>query len=373
MQAKSVTGVMGAITGEIVTESSYIFRRRWLYNRRMTDDAPSPEAPKPRVLLIQDRTNINGERTDAGAQLKDALTGKGFEVFTAANHVDAAHTLATKFDDFDVILCDNRIKHDSNAGADFLLRAAQRVVPVVVMSEHEQDQVLLSKLGARAFVPKRYEKKPQTDERGNNIWRLETSNVSLIADSVSEALEPKLKRNGKPRILLVEDDERLGRVLPRLLEVNGYEVIHAVGHRSAARNLHRWEFDAVITDNDTDKPNAGLAFLREHPEISVPVIMISKLEKGELEEQKGSQMLFVVPQREKAFIGKHRMEPSDVARARANSHGSSVQGWDTVDVGRVLKTLQRMLQPSRAIDSTSAAGHGSIKGEVPDPMVEAGR
>jgi two-component system phosphate regulon response regulator OmpR len=77
------------------------------------------------------------------------------------------------------------------------------------------------------------------------------------------------------RILLIEDDARLGKMVSDYLSEAGFRVTHAATGADAERRLHRETFDALVLDlmlPDTD----GLDLCRKvRAESAVPVLMLT--------------------------------------------------------------------------------------------------
>jgi two-component system, NtrC family, response regulator HydG len=55
------------------------------------------------------------------------------------------------------------------------------------------------------------------------------------------------RAKNRPRVLIVDDDRALGETLAEELSADGYETVHLVSSRDAARELEE-DFDAVVTD-----------------------------------------------------------------------------------------------------------------------------
>ncbi len=83
------------------------------------------------------------------------------------------------------------------------------------------------------------------------------------------------KMQNKPRILVVDDEPQLTRVLLRSLTAKGYDVRIAGDGEFALQTFHDWPASLVITD--LAMPNMdGLELCRELREISdVPIIVLS--------------------------------------------------------------------------------------------------
>jgi DNA-binding response OmpR family regulator len=66
----------------------------------------------------------------------------------------------------------------------------------------------------------------------------------------------------KPRILLVDDDIRLLKIIREILECEGYRVTTKSSGEAAIEALHSEAFDVVITDLEMGQTD-GIAVLRE--------------------------------------------------------------------------------------------------------------
>jgi two-component system response regulator AtoC len=77
-------------------------------------------------------------------------------------------------------------------------------------------------------------------------------------------------------ILLVEDDERLGRCLARIMKADGYQVVHAMTGEAAIQNVRTRSFDMVLSDlNLPDSSGVDiLRIVREH-DPDVPLMLMS--------------------------------------------------------------------------------------------------
>jgi DNA-binding NtrC family response regulator len=77
-------------------------------------------------------------------------------------------------------------------------------------------------------------------------------------------------------ILLVEDDEPLGRCLARMMKADGYEVLHAATGEAAIENVRTRSFDVVLSDlNLPDSCGVDiLRFARSH-DPDVPLVLMS--------------------------------------------------------------------------------------------------
>ena len=67
----------------------------------------------------------------------------------------------------------------------------------------------------------------------------------------------------KKKVLLVEDDEITARILKRVLDKLGYEVVHFT---SAHKGYHHFladpqGYEIILSDNNTEGPIAGVEFL----------------------------------------------------------------------------------------------------------------
>lgn len=79
----------------------------------------------------------------------------------------------------------------------------------------------------------------------------------------------------KPHILVVDDDDRLRRLLKQYLREQGF-IVTVAAHTAAARTLRQWFiFDLIILDEMMPQQN-GMDWLRQE-KITTPVLMLSAL------------------------------------------------------------------------------------------------
>lgn len=87
---------------------------------------------------------------------------------------------------------------------------------------------------------------------------------------------PPLRTADKIRILFVEDDLSLRKLLSRLLRMEGYEVVEARDGLEAMEYLGEHRVDLVVTDLCMPRMDGGeLIAWMERCEVSVPVIVVS--------------------------------------------------------------------------------------------------
>src|SRR5260370_34607983 len=81
---------------------------------------------------------------------------------------------------------------------------------------------------------------------------------------------------GHGRILVVDDEEALVRVIARSLTAAGYEVSTAPDGMRAVDILANGQFDAIISDIDMPKMN-GIQFLKNvrQRDAQIPVVLIT--------------------------------------------------------------------------------------------------
>src|SRR6266542_2160459 len=71
------------------------------------------------------------------------------------------------------------------------------------------------------------------------------------------------------RVLVVDDEPKLGRVVAQMMELDGHAVVRAGGGREALALLRQEPFDVVVTDLRMPEVD-GLAVLRAARALSAP-------------------------------------------------------------------------------------------------------
>jgi DNA-binding response OmpR family regulator len=87
----------------------------------------------------------------------------------------------------------------------------------------------------------------------------------------------------KPKILFVDDDTSLNRILEKILHEEGYSVDVAGDGRTALEKLMKHDYDVAILDNNLPEMNA-IDVLKEinHPRVTEKVIMITAVNDDDL-------------------------------------------------------------------------------------------
>ncbi|MBA4312781.1 MAG: two-component system response regulator [Chlorobiaceae bacterium] len=87
----------------------------------------------------------------------------------------------------------------------------------------------------------------------------------------------------KPKILFVDDDSSLKRILEKILQDEGYNVDVASDGNTAKEKLLLHDYDVAILDNNLPGMNA-IDVLKEinHPDVTEKVIMITAVNEDEL-------------------------------------------------------------------------------------------
>ncbi|MBI5021658.1 MAG: response regulator [Ignavibacteriales bacterium] len=87
----------------------------------------------------------------------------------------------------------------------------------------------------------------------------------------------------KPKILFVDEDSSLKRILEKILQEEGYSVEVAGDGSTAKEKLLLHDYDVAILDNNLPGKNA-LDVLKEinHPSVTEKVIMITAVDENEL-------------------------------------------------------------------------------------------
>src|SRR5580658_8794768 len=87
---------------------------------------------------------------------------------------------------------------------------------------------------------------------------------------------PVVTGHVRPRILVVDDEESLGRAIARKLVASGYDVQLATDGRKAAELLADVTFDAILSDLDMPRLN-GIQLLQivRQRDLEVPVVLMT--------------------------------------------------------------------------------------------------
>lgn len=89
------------------------------------------------------------------------------------------------------------------------------------------------------------------------------------------------------KVLVVEDEEVLRRVYSTILSKSGYVVVNARDGVEGAREMRKGEVDLVLLDVMMPRLD-GIGMLRElrsEGEINIPVLMMTNLTSGVLEQE----------------------------------------------------------------------------------------
>jgi DNA-binding response OmpR family regulator len=81
--------------------------------------------------------------------------------------------------------------------------------------------------------------------------------------------------SGKPRVLIVEDDQAIGQVLQRSLKLEGYEVAHVGDGVAALQAWDSFEPDAIVLDLGLPKLDGIEVAKRIRKDSSVPILMLT--------------------------------------------------------------------------------------------------
>jgi DNA-binding NtrC family response regulator len=84
----------------------------------------------------------------------------------------------------------------------------------------------------------------------------------------------------RPSVLLVEDDEPLGRCLARMMREDGYQVVHAMTAEAAIESVRRRSFDMVLSDfNLPDSCGVDVLRVAREYDPEVPLMLMSGASK----------------------------------------------------------------------------------------------
>jgi excisionase family DNA binding protein len=97
-----------------------------------------------------------------------------------------------------------------------------------------------------------------------------------ISQQVSDTLAARPEGVGRPRVLVVDDEESIRELLSKMLAMAEYDVETAPDGRMGIERLRQQQYDLLISD--LKMPNVdGLALIREarHLAASMPVLIIT--------------------------------------------------------------------------------------------------
>lgn len=233
------------------------------------DREQAPAAVPPRqlgaltVLLVDDDRDI---RTVA----RRVLTSAGCKVLEAATAEEARRICVEHDNGIDVVVLDVVLP---DGRGDRLIDELRELRPQVAM-------VLMSGYPAGALtrnggVPGDLLAKPFTPGE----LRLAVAQAVGLGEPVGERPTVRSSTDAgreKPRVLLVDDDSQLRRMLARVLRRAGLEVVEAESGRQAIAALGAGSFDVVLSD--VHMPDGdGIELIREvrRVDLDVPVILMT--------------------------------------------------------------------------------------------------
>jgi EAL domain-containing protein (putative c-di-GMP-specific phosphodiesterase class I)/CheY-like chemotaxis protein len=100
--------------------------------------------------------------------------------------------------------------------------------------------------------------------------------VAAVSEELAPSSSPRADSAPLPRVLVVDDDERIRRAFRRILSTSGYEVELASDGTDALTLLRARDFDVVVSDIGMPKLD-GLALLRAIREshLDVPLVVVT--------------------------------------------------------------------------------------------------
>jgi CheY-like chemotaxis protein len=180
--------------------------------------------------------------------------------------------------------------------------------PAVLVEVTDHGSGMTSEVASRAFDPF-FTTKPRGEgtglglsmvhgfvhQSGGTLRLLSTRGVGTrvrlffpLATSIAavEAAEPAPvsppRHSPTPRVLVVDDDDAVRRMLARLLELRGLLVDTAPDAMAAIQRLRDQRFDAVLSDVLMPGDLDGLDVARRARQIGLPVLLVSGFVGGEL-------------------------------------------------------------------------------------------
>jgi len=186
--------------------------------------------------------------------------------------------------------------------------AAGGPAPTVLVEVADAGSGMTSEVASRAFDPF-FTTKPRGEgtglglsmvhgfvhQSGGTLRLLTTPGIGTrvrlffpLATSVAATEEPApapslpLRRSLTPRVLVVDDDDAVRRMLARMLELRGFLVDTASNALAAMQRLREQRFDALLSDVLMPGDLDGLDLARWARQHGLPVLLVSGFVGGEL-------------------------------------------------------------------------------------------
>ncbi len=211
-----------------------------------------------KILIIDD----NGIVREA---LENFLSGKGYEVSSSA---DGAAGLAV-FKDLnpDLVILDRNIPNMSGSEVFAQIKKLSPEVPIIILTAYDSFSATERYLkdGAAAFISK-------------------AEGISPVIGEVEKILgSDAVKTDSSEKILIVDDEESIVRMLKRFLLIKGFEVFEAFDGPQAIDIYKKKKPDIVLLDIALPGKN-GLEVLEalKSCDADVSVIMVTGNEDAEL-------------------------------------------------------------------------------------------
>ena len=212
-------------------------------------DRTSPERPATtRVLVVDPSPSTSGST-------RTSLETLGYRVTVCASNKDALERL--QVDTFDVVLADHSLTGESGLTIVRAVEALGLAVPVIVMTTTADPGL-----------------KPQVIAAGGHDILPRSAPLDLFRLRIEGAIAGK--RDEKPRILVVDDDPLVLKLLKMVLAARGWEVVTAESAVAAWDKLHVKRIHVVVSDF-TMAEHSGLELLENmrKQSIRIPFILLA--------------------------------------------------------------------------------------------------
>ena len=188
-------------------------------------DEPAAKGTE-RILLIDDEEVVG----NMGKQMLESL---GYEVTTRTDGLEALELFKCHPDRFDLVITDMTMPKVTGEDLAAKLMEVRPDIPVILCTGFSAkiNKQRAMALGIRAFVYKPV------------LRRQMATAIRQVLDSEEQTTEEPTAR-----ILLIDDDDQIRKMLSQLLEGAGYEVIGAADGKQGIRLFREAPCDVIITD-----------------------------------------------------------------------------------------------------------------------------
>ena len=224
----------------------------------VTAPASAPAPPRSiagtTVLFVDDQPELR-------ALVTRMLEAAGCTVLVAASAAEARERCVTFDGEIDAVVIDVALPDGRGDLVAPLLRELRPRMHVILMSGFP-----IAALGRSSEAPARVLAKPFTPAQ------LREAIASVLDTSAPRLSDPKLL----PRVLVVDDDADLRKMLQRLLRRVGFEIVEVDSGRAALAELSARRFDVVLSDIHMPDGD-GLELLRSvrRIDLDIPILLMS--------------------------------------------------------------------------------------------------